>query len=168
MTSWPNEREALINLLNKFGDGVCACVMDSYDYIHALDEILPSIKKVKLQRGGLLVLRPDSGDPVETVLQALRAGEKVFGSITNSKGFKVLQGVSVIQGDGINDLTLRCILDNVESAGYSAECVAFGMGGGLLQKVNRDTMSFATKLSYVRLNDGTEREVMKVRTVSKS
>lgn len=34
---------------------------------------------------------------------------------------------------------------------FSAQSVAFGMGGGLLQKVNRDTMSFATKLSHIHL-----------------
>ena len=52
---------------------------------------------------------------------------------------------------------LRAALD----AGFSAENVAFGMGGGLLQKVNRDTMSFATKLCHIRYADGSERDVMK-------
>ena len=35
------------------------------------------------------------------------------------------------------------------------------MGGGLLQKVNRDTMSFATKLSHVVYADGTRADIMK-------
>ncbi|KAJ3356109.1 hypothetical protein GGF32_001690 [Allomyces javanicus] len=162
MISWPSERAAMANLLDKFGAGVVACVMDSYDYVRALEKVLPAIKSVKLQKGGFLVLRPDSGDPIETVLQALRAAESTFGVTTNSKGFKVPNGVGVIQGDGINDVTLNSILAAVEHAGFSAESVAFGMGGGLLQKVHRDTMSFATKLSYVKLADGTERDVMKV------
>ena len=42
-----------------------------------------------------------------------------------------------------------------------AQAVAFGMGGGLLQKVNRDTMSFATKLSHVTYADGTDADIMK-------
>jgi nicotinamide phosphoribosyltransferase len=42
-------------------------------------------------------LRPDSGDPVEVILQALRAGEKVAGTIVNSKGYKVIQGMGAIQ-----------------------------------------------------------------------
>lgn len=41
------------------------------------------------------------------------------------------------------------------------QAVAFGMGGGLLQKVNRDTMSFATKLSHVTYADGTQADIMK-------
>ena len=68
--------------------------MDSYDYAHALDEILPSVAKKKNDRGenGYMVLRPDSGDPIEAVLMALAAAEKVFGSTVNSKGFKVIKG----------------------------------------------------------------------------
>ncbi|ORZ35847.1 nicotinate phosphoribosyltransferase family-domain-containing protein [Catenaria anguillulae PL171] len=162
MTSWPSERAALANALDKFGAGVVACVMDSYDYVLALEKVLPAVKAVKLAKGGFLVLRPDSGDPVETVVQALRAADKVFGSQVNAKGFKVPNGCGVIQGDGINDETLVAILKAVEKEGYSSQAVAFGMGGGLLQKVNRDTMSFATKLSYLRMQDGVERDVMKV------
>jgi len=67
----------------------------------------------------------------------------------------------VLAGDGIDFETLKQILAAVLRAGFSAESVAFGMGGGLLQKVNRDTMSFATKLCHIQLADGTERDVMK-------
>jgi nicotinamide phosphoribosyltransferase len=108
-----------------------------------------------------MVLRPDSGDPVEAVIKGLVAGEKAFGSRTNAKGFKVLNNCSVIQGDGIDPKIICAILDKVLEAGYSAACVAFGMGGGLLQKVNRDTLSFATKLSYIQYADGTARDTMK-------
>jgi len=69
--------------------------------------------------------------------------------------------VAVIQGDGINYEVVKQILDKVLAEGYSAQNVAFGMGGGLLQKVNRDTMSFATKLSHITYADGTSRDVMK-------
>ncbi len=40
------------------------------------------------------------------------------------------------------------------------------MGGGLLQKVNRDTMSFATKLSFIRYANGQAVDVMKRPKVS--
>ena len=79
----------------------------------------------------------------------------------NKKGFKVVNNVAAIQGDGINHEVLKKILDAVLAEGYSAQCVAFGMGAGLLQKVNRDTMSFATKLSYIEDASGEVREVMK-------
>jgi Nicotinate phosphoribosyltransferase (NAPRTase) family len=61
------------------------------------------------------------------------------------------------QGDGIDIYMLRKILDAVLEARYSAESVAFGMGGGLLQRLNRDTMSFATKLSHIVYADGSAR-----------
>ena len=94
-------------------------------------------------------------------LQALRAADKVFGHTVNGKGFKVINGCGVIQGDGINLAMLTKISDAVLAAKYSPENVAYGMGGGLLQKVHRDSMSFATKLSYMKEADGKERDIMK-------
>ena len=161
MTSWASERDAVANMVSKYGSGIFACVMDSYDYAAALSELLPSVAQEQVAQGGYMVLRPDSGDPVECVLMALRAGEKVFGCKTNAKGFKVIQGCGVIQGDGVGLPMIGAILRAAMDAGFSAENVAFGMGGGLLQKVNRDTMSFATKLCHMKYADGTERDVMK-------
>ncbi|KAJ1984516.1 hypothetical protein H4R34_000602 [Dimargaris verticillata] len=152
MTAYHSEREALRTLITKFGDNVCACVMDSYDYAYALEKILPSVASEKLERGGFLVLRPDSGDPLTAVLMGLRIGGSVF---------QVLRGCGVIQGDGVSYGKIKAILKGILDAGYAADNVAFGMGGGLLQKVNRDTMSFATKLSHITYADGTPRDVMK-------
>lgn len=76
------------------------------------------------------------------VPQALRALDKVFGSTVNAKGYKVIQGAGVIQGDGINVATIGAILAAVVGEGFSAENVAFGMGGGLLQRVNRCVLTF--------------------------
>jgi nicotinamide phosphoribosyltransferase len=161
MTAWATEREALEAMVDRFGDGAFAVVMDSYDWEHALRELLPAVAAKKIEKGGFMVLRPDSGDPTETVLQGLHAAEKVFGVTVNRKGYKIPNGCSVIQGDGINLDTLGQILDAVLAAGFSSESVAFGMGGGLLQKVNRDTLSFATKLCHLQYADGTTRDVMK-------
>jgi nicotinamide phosphoribosyltransferase len=161
MTSWPTERAAIENMIEKFGDNIFACVMDTYDYTIALEKVLPAVYKKKLAKGGFMVLRPDSGDPVEVVLEALRAAEAIAGVTVNEKGFKVIPGFSVIQGDGINLKTLKDILDRVMEEGYSAENCSFGMGAGLLQKVNRDSMSFATKLNYIVYADGSTRNVMK-------
>jgi len=92
---------------------------------------------------------------------ALQAAEKAVGATVNAKGFKVINGINCIQGDGINIDTVRAILKACLKLKYSAQNVAFGMGGGLLQKVNRDTMAFATKLNFILYKDGTVREVMK-------
>lgn len=87
------------------------------------------------------------------------AAEKVFGCTVNQQGYKVIKDCGVIQGDGVSFETLGRVLDGVLAAGYSAQNCAFGMGGGLLQKLNRDTMSFATKLAHIVYEDGTERYV---------
>ncbi|KAF9938255.1 hypothetical protein BGZ67_000341 [Mortierella alpina] len=161
MTAFRTEKEAMEAMISAFGEGVFACVMDSYDYQHALDTVLPSVASFKLEKGGFLVLRPDSGDIVESVLLGLRAAEKVFGCDVNKKGYKVIRGCGVIQGDGVSYQSLAKILEAVLAEGYAAQNCAFGMGGGLLQKLNRDTMSFATKLCHIVYEDGTKRDVMK-------
>lgn len=161
MMSFEKERAAILKMMNTYGQGVYAIVMDTYDYVNALEKVLPTVAKVKISQGGFLVIRPDSGDPIEVVLQGLRNAEKVFGSTVNKKGFKVLNGCGVIQGDGVTYDKIRKILAAVEKAGYSAQNVAVGMGGGLLQKLNRDTMSFATKLAHIEYADGTSRDVFK-------
>ncbi|CAG8670493.1 11568_t:CDS:10, partial [Acaulospora morrowiae] len=164
MTAHKTERDAILQMINRFGIGAFACVMDSFDYANALENVLPSIAFQKVDKGGFMVLRPDSGDQVEAVLMALRASDKVFGSDVNKKGYKIIRGCGVIQGDGVTIPTLRAILAAVKEAGYSAQNVAFGMGGGLLQKVNRDTMSFATKLCHITYADGEKRDIMKIPT----
>jgi len=165
MTSHPTEVDAIRTMIRKFGTDNCvfATVMDSYDYTNALDKILPVMHKEKLAKSSssLWVLRPDSGKPVDVILEALRAAEKVAGATTNAKGFKVVNGYAALQGDGIGYPEIEAILKAVLENGYAANNVLFGMGGGLLQKVNRDTMSFATKLSFIRYADGTPRNVMK-------
>jgi len=165
MTAHATEVDAIRIMIKQFGTDNCvfATVMDSYDYTNALDSILPIMHKDKIARSdkSVWVLRPDSGDPVQVILQALTAADKVAGSVQNSKGFKVLNGYAALQGDGIGYPEIKNILEAVLKAGYAASNVVFGMGGGLLQKVNRDTMSFATKLSYIRYADGTVRNVMK-------
>ncbi|KAL4447532.1 hypothetical protein ABPG75_004751 [Micractinium tetrahymenae] len=161
MTSWPSERQAISNMISHFGEGVFATVMDSYDYQRALDEVVPAVVAELQEQGGFWVLRPDSGDPTDAVLAALRAAERAFGADVNGKGFKVPRGVGVIQGDGIDYHNIRHILEAVMEAGYSVQAVAFGMGGGLLQRLSRDTLSLATKLSHIVYADGTAVDTMK-------
>ena len=72
--------------------------------------------------------------------------ERKVGMRKNSKGFKVLPPyLGLIQGDGINDESIGEILHAVTSRGYSASNIGFGMGGGLLQQLDRDTQRFAFK-----------------------
>ena len=161
MTAWPTEQDAIRNMIHHFGGGIFATVMDSYDYQRALDSVVPAVAGEQVAAGGFWVLRPDSGDPADAVVAGLKAAETAFGVDVNKKGFKVPRGVGVIQGDGVDVPTIAAILDRVIKEGFSVEAVAFGMGGGLLQKVNRDTMSFAVKLNHITYTDGRAVDVMK-------
>jgi nicotinamide phosphoribosyltransferase len=80
-------------------------------------------------------------------------GEK-FGYETNSKGYRVLPPcVRVMQGDGVNMFTIQNMLYQLSKfSGWSADNLAFGMGGALLQQLNRDTQKFAFKCSAAQIN----------------
>jgi nicotinamide phosphoribosyltransferase len=164
VTSWGRDGEeaSFRNMIkqNAKAGGLFACVSDSYDIYKACELWGTKLKQDVLDSGAVLVVRPDSGEPSEVVLNCVRILEKHFGSTKNAKGFRVLNGVRVIQGDGIDHSTIRSILSVLYLAGYSADNVAFGQGGALLQQVNRDTMKFAMKCSAIRVN-GEWRDVFK-------
>ncbi|WP_199508456.1 MULTISPECIES: nicotinate phosphoribosyltransferase [unclassified Psychrobacter] len=166
MTAWgrAGETDAYANMLNQFGgEGrAFSVVSDSYDLWNAIDNIWGGTLKTQVETmGGTLVIRPDSGEPAKVVREALERLAVKFGTHTNSKGYKVLPDyIRIIQGDGINPQSLQGILDTIMHAGFSAENVTFGMGGGLLQQVNRDTMSWAMKASAICI-DGQWHDVYK-------
>lgn len=157
ITSWgrENEVEAYRNMLRQFAKpgAVLAVVSDSYDIFRAIREHWgKTLREEVIKSGATLVVRPDSGDPVQVVHQCLVLLDEAFGHTVNSKGYKVLNYVRVIQGDGINPVSLRAILERATGAGYAADNLTFGMGGGLLQQLNRDTQNFALKCSAARID----------------
>jgi nicotinamide phosphoribosyltransferase len=166
VTSWGRDREsdAYANMLNQYAHpgALLACVSDSYDLWNAVSNIWgDELKERVLQSGATVVVRPDSGDPLVVPVQTIQALGERFGHTINRRGYKVLpSSVRVIQGDGITLDSLPVILKNLLSAGWSADNLAFGMGGGLLQQVNRDTMRFAMKANAVCVN-GEWRDVFK-------
>ncbi|ANE44198.1 nicotinate phosphoribosyltransferase [Deinococcus puniceus] len=165
ITSWGKEHEvdAYRNMIRQFGKpgGLYAVVSDSYDLKYAINVHWgETLRQEVIDCGATLVVRPDSGEPPAMVRLAVNALAAKFGTTLNSKGFKVLNHVRVLQGDGIDETTIRQILQNLVVDGYSAENVAFGMGGALLQKVDRDTQRFAYKAS-AGLIDGEYRGIYK-------
>jgi nicotinamide phosphoribosyltransferase len=164
ITSWGevNEVKAMENMLDSYPTGLVACVSDSFDIIRACEQYWGGQLKDKIMaRNGRLVIRPDSGDPVQTLKKVFNILWEKFGGTINDKGFKVLHpNVRVIQGDGVNYESIGDILDMMIEEGFSVENIAFGMGGALLQKVDRDTQKFAFKCSHIVIN-GEEVDVRK-------
>lgn len=164
ITSWgrDGEADAMSNMLEQYPSGLVACVSDSFDIYNACTNIWGrELRDKVLQRDGVLVVRPDSGHPPQVVATVLNLLAKEFGSETNEKGYRVLNPkVRVIQGDGIDYNMLQQILQSMEMSGWSADNIGFGSGGGLLQKLNRDTSKYAFKCSSIVI-DGKENEVFK-------
>jgi nicotinamide phosphoribosyltransferase len=164
LTSWGREHEvdAYRNMLHQFPVGLVAVVSDSYDVLAACRNLWgDALKTDVLARDGTLVVRPDSGDPPTVVVQVLNILGEAFGSSVNGKGYRVLDPhVRVIQGDGIDRDMLTKILDAMRANRWSADNIAFGSGGGLLQKLNRDTCRYAFKCSSATVR-GVERDVFK-------
>lgn len=158
ITSWgkSGEERAYSNMVSQFGGPgkLVAVVSDSYDLWKAIENYWCGtlLEQVKAS-GATVVIRPDSGDPVEVVLRVMQELDKRVECRRNTKGFKVLPSYfRVIQGDGVNFESIGNILTTLKSNGYSASNIAFGMGGALLQKVDRDTQKFAYKCSQVVIN----------------
>jgi nicotinamide phosphoribosyltransferase len=165
ITSWGRDGEvdAYRNMLNNFAKpgSILAVVSDSYDVFNAASKLWgEELRQQVIDSGATVVIRPDSGDPVTVNKQLIQILDSKFGSTVNAKGFKVLNNVRLIQGDGVNELSIRSILGAFMALGYSADNIAFGMGGALLQIVDRDTQRFAMKCSSVQIN-GVWQDVVK-------
>ena len=157
ITAWGKygEVNAFRNMLDKFAKpgALVAVVSDSYDLFHAIDNLWgKELKSQVIKSDAVLIVRPDSGNPPEIVLESLQRLDKAFGHAKNNKGFKVLNHVKIIQGDGVNEESINHILLTAKNSGYSADNIAFGMGGALLQKMDRDTFKFAEKACLAKIN----------------
>ena len=141
--------EALFgDLLRKYPEGILSVVIDSYDYKRFVNEIARKYKDVILARKGKVVFRPDSGEPNTVTLDVLNGLYDVFGGTKNDKGYIELNSkVGMLWGDGLDYDGIRSILFTMRNNGYSTNNIVFGMGGGLLQKINRDVQRFAFKSS---------------------
>ena len=165
ITSWgrDNEIEAYRNMLKNFAKpgALVAVVSDSWNIYNAVEKIWgEQLKQEVIDSGATIVIRPDSGEPVEVVSKVAKILGEKFGTIINSKGYKVLKNVRIIQGDGVNQNSIRQILQRLKDENFSASNIAFGIGGSLLQKIDRDTLKFAYKCSAI-VTDGEWREVYK-------
>ncbi len=157
------EQEFIEHAIDMFGKpgALISLVADSYDLDNFIRIIGEEVKDKIINSGATIVVRPDSGNPVEIVLHVIELLASYYGYTVNDKGYKVLHpSVRVIQADGITLDTVNNILENMKAHGWSADNAVFGCGGYLLQQLNRDTLRFAMKASYTEIN-GESRDVFK-------
>ncbi|MFT6981844.1 MAG: nicotinamide phosphoribosyltransferase [Crocinitomicaceae bacterium] len=162
-------------LMQTYPTGILSVVSDTWDLWKVLVEYLPKLKEEILARDGKLVIRPDSGDPVDIICGEERAlggntpVEKgvvellwdVFGGTMNAQGFKVLDGhIGAIYGDSITTERAEQICQRLNDKGFATTNVVLGIGSFTYQFNTRDTFGFAMKATSVVVN-GERREIFK-------
>lgn len=181
-----SERETYERLINLYPTGIVSIVSDTWDLWNVITNILPSLKDEIMARDGKLVVRPDSGNPVDilcgtgkvTTFQDVpahdyNAGEtpeekgviellwEVFGGTVNDQGYKVLDDhIGAIYGDSINYQRAEEICRRLSDKGFASTNIVFGVGSYTYQYVTRDTFGFAMKATAVTIN-GEERAIFK-------
>ncbi len=148
------EHPIIKTIVETYRSGLVSLVLDSYNIYKAVEYLTTDLLSSIKTRDGKVVIRPDSGEPVFVLSQIFEILQKNLNEDIkmNSKGFKILPPyIGVIWGDGLTLEKICEILEFLRNTGWSADNIVFGMGGGLLQKVNRDTQAFAFKCSANKL-----------------
>uniref|UniRef100_A0A9L0SS23 Nicotinamide phosphoribosyltransferase n=1 Tax=Equus caballus TaxID=9796 RepID=A0A9L0SS23_HORSE len=158
ITAWgkEHEKDAFEHIVTQFSSVPVSVVSDSYDIYNACEKIWgEDLRHLIVSRSteAPLIIRPDSGNPLDTVLKVLDILGKKFPVTENSKGYKLLPPyLRVIQGDGVDINTLQEIVEGMKQKKWSIENISFGSGGALLQKLTRDLLNCSFKCSYVVTN----------------
>jgi nicotinamide phosphoribosyltransferase len=172
-----------------YPSGIVSIVSDTWDLWKVCTEYLPILKDKILARDGKVVIRPDSGDPVDIlcgsdvfidrnhyekcqqdenceVANASQTGViellwEVFGGTINEQGYKVLDPhIGAIYGDSITLERAEQICERLARKGFASTNVVFGIGSYTYQYNTRDTFGFAMKATMVIVN-GEERVIYK-------
>jgi nicotinamide phosphoribosyltransferase len=145
--------------------GIVSIVADTWDLWKVLTDYLPRLKEEIISREGKVVIRPDSGDPVDIICgnpNGKTEEEKkgvieliwdVFGGTTNSKGYKELvPQIGAIYGDSITVARATQICERLKAKGFASTNVVLGIGSFTYQYNTRDTFGFAMKATYGEVN----------------
>lgn len=149
-----------------YPSGMVSIVSDTWDLWHVLTKVLVDLRDEILGRDGKVVIRPDSGDPVDIIcgdpsaIPGSPAAKGVvellwdtFGGTVNSKGFRQLDPhVGVIYGDAITLERCESICNRLARKCFASTNMVYGIGSYTYQHQTRDTFSFALKSTWVRIN----------------
>jgi nicotinamide phosphoribosyltransferase len=182
-----DEVETFRRLLETYPTGILSVVSDTWDLWKVCTEHVVTLKEEILARDGKLVIRPDSGDPVDILCGQLNVSRDardvienrdldtshpkykgviellwdVFGGTINEQGYKVLDShIGAIYGDSITIARADEICARLEAKGFASTNVVLGIGSFTYQYNTRDTFGFAMKATYVEV-DEEGREIFK-------
>lgn len=143
---------------------IMSFVADSYNVYEFTDFCTnpnKEIRQILNNREQKLVIRPDSGNPIEVLDKMFEILEKNNVFDIEIDGKKASSKYGILWGDGINNKSIEEILKYFTDKGYAAENFVFGSGGWLMQDLNRDTNKFAVKCSSITLKDDRQVDVFK-------
>lgn len=156
-----------------YPNGIVSIVSDTWDLWKVLTEYLPALKSEIMARDGKVVIRPDSGDPVDIICgnpngasEIIRKGVveslwDTFGGTVNEKGYKELDShIGAIYGDSITLERAENMCARLKAKGFASTNVVLGIGSFTYQYNTRDTFGFAMKATYGEV-DGEGREIFK-------
>jgi nicotinamide phosphoribosyltransferase len=156
-------------LLETYPTGILSVVSDTWDLWKVCTEHVVTLKEEILARDGKLVIRPDSGDPVDIICGTRDEIDRdwqgtpeqkgviellwdVFGGTVNEQGYKVLDShIGAIYGDSITIDRAEQICSRLEAKGFASTNIVFGVGSFTYQYNTRDTFGFAMKATYVEI-----------------
>ena len=160
-------------ILEVYPKGVVSIVSDTWDLWQVLTDYLPQLKEEIATREGKVVIRPDSGDPVDIICGNPKGKSEAeikgviellwdtFGGTTNDKGYKeLIPQIGAIYGDSITLERATQICERLKAKGFASTNVVLGIGSYTYQYNTRDTFGFAMKATYGEV-EGEGREIFK-------
>ena len=162
------EQQMIADWLEEFPKGILSIVSDTFDLWKLITEYLPANKEAIMARDGKLVIRPDSGNPVDIIcgydpykrtnISDIKFEPKpehkgviellwdIFGGTINEQGYKVLDPhIGAIYGDSITLDRQIQIYERLEAKGFASTNIVLGVGSFTYQMNTRDTLGFAAK-----------------------
>jgi nicotinamide phosphoribosyltransferase len=160
--------------LREFDKGILSIVSDTFDLWTLITKYLPANKEAIMARDGKLVIRPDSGDPVDIICGKPESkGDRnnlyatdnevkgviellwdIFGGTINEEGYKVLDPhIGAIYGDSITLDRQIQIYERLAAKGFATTNIVLGIGSYTYQMNTRDTLGFAAKGAWFEVEE---------------
>lgn len=174
------EQQMIADWLKLFPTHILSIVADTFDLWKLITEYLPANKEAIMARDGKLVIRPDSGDPVDIIcglsksewIYDVKDNEKIyrnseserkgviellwdiFGGTINEQGYKVLDPhIGAIYGDSITPERQVQIYERLAAKGFAATNIVLGIGSFTYGMNSRDTLGFAAKGAWFEVEE---------------
>jgi nicotinamide phosphoribosyltransferase len=168
------ESQMLKYFMDQYPTGILSVVSDTFDLWQLITKFLPENKEQIMSRDGKLVIRPDSGDPVDILCGTGKEVDAyndvtghehweskgvieilwdIFGGTVNEQGFKVLDPhIGAIYGDSITLDRQIQIYERLAAKGFASTNIVLGVGSFTYQMNTRDTLGFAAKGAWFMTN----------------